>query len=168
MKNMNETIGTNLMSLRKKYHMTQEEVAEVIGVSRQAIAKWEKGESTPDLDHCMALAELFEVSLDSLVSNSHRGIGMEVPPKGKYFFGAVTVGERGQIVIPKKAREVFLIEPGDQLLLFGDEDRGIGIIPKRTIHELLKIVGSNLFGAEEERGAEGNPKDSTEEDDSND
>lgn len=153
MKNMtdvNSRIGKNLVSLRKKYHMTQEEVAERIGVSRQAIAKWEKGESIPDLNNSMAMAELFEVTLDGLVSESQRGLGFEPAPKGKYFFGAVTVGERGQIVIPKKARNIFSIEQGDQLLVFGDEERGIGIVPKRTVHELLKIVGSHMFDSQDE------------------
>lgn len=48
-------------------------------------------------------------------------------PKGKHFFGLVTVGEKGQIVIPKKARDVFNIKPGDQLMILGDERQGIGI-----------------------------------------
>lgn len=148
--NVNDAISKNLMTLRKKYHMTQEETAERIGVSRQTYIKWEKGESIPDLDNCIALAELFEVSLDGLVSETKQGLGLEIAPKGKYFFGAVTVSERGQIVIPKKARDVFGIEPGDQLLLFGDEERGIGIIPKQAIHELLKIVGSHMFKEGEE------------------
>ncbi|MGG5422517.1 AbrB/MazE/SpoVT family DNA-binding domain-containing protein [Clostridioides difficile] len=51
-----------------------------------------------------------------------------VPPKGKFFFGAVVVGERGQIVIPKEAREVFNINAGDKLLVLGDEERGLGIV----------------------------------------
>lgn len=152
--NVNDAVGRNLISLRKKYHMTQEEAAEQIGVSRQAIAKWEKGESVPDLNNCIALADLFQVSLDNLVNGALMEAGVDIPPKGKHFFGAVTVGERGQIVIPKKAREVFRIEPGDQLLLFGDEEKGIGIMPKRALHELLKIVGSNIFGTGEDCGNE--------------
>ncbi len=50
-------------------------------------------------------------------------------PKGKYAW-TVTVGEKGQIVIPKQAREVFDIHPGDNLVLLGDEDRGLAIPPK--------------------------------------
>ena len=51
------------------------------------------------------------------------------PPEGKYAW-TVTVGEKGQIVIPKQAREVFGIQPGDTLILLGDEARGIAIPPK--------------------------------------
>ena len=46
-------------------------------------------------------------------------------PKGKHVFGTVKVGEKGQIVIPKEARTVFGIRPGDTLLVLGDEARGI-------------------------------------------
>jgi len=48
--------------------------------------------------------------------------------KGKHIFGTVKVGEKGQIVIPKKAREIFDIKPGDNLLMLGDEEQGIAII----------------------------------------
>ena len=54
-------------------------------------------------------------------------------PKGKYAW-TVTVGEKGQIVIPKQAREVFGITPGDTLILLGDEKRGIAIPPKSRIN----------------------------------
>jgi AbrB family looped-hinge helix DNA binding protein len=48
--------------------------------------------------------------------------------KGKHMFGTVKVGERGQIVIPKEARDLFDIRPGDNLLLLGDEEKGIAIV----------------------------------------
>ena len=64
---------------------------------------------------------------------------MKKAPKGKNAW-TVTVGEKGQIVIPKQAREVFGIEPGDSLILLGDEKRGIAIPPKKTFAELaIKI-----------------------------
>ncbi len=60
-------------------------------------------------------------------------------PKGKYAWTA-TVGEKGQIVIPKQAREVFGIRPGDTLLLLGDEDKGIAIMPKQIFGELFSAA----------------------------
>jgi AbrB family looped-hinge helix DNA binding protein len=59
-------------------------------------------------------------------------------PKGKYAWTA-TVGEKGQIVIPKQAREVFGIKPGDTLILLGDIERGIAIPPKETFTEWFKV-----------------------------
>lgn len=125
MKNM---ISDNLSALRKRNSFSQEEVAEKIGVSRQAVAKWESGETVPDLKNSMALAELYGVSLDALIHHDPSKEGPGIPPKGKHMFGMVTVGERGQIVIPKKARDIFNIQPGDSLLVLGDEEQGIAIV----------------------------------------
>ncbi len=60
-------------------------------------------------------------------------------PKGKYAWTA-TVGEKGQIVIPKQARELFDIKPGDTLLLLGDEERGIAIPNKGAFAELFDVA----------------------------
>ena len=64
---------------------------------------------------------------------------MSKAPKGKYAW-SVTVGEKGQIVIPKQARELFGIEPGDSLLLLGDIRRGIAIPPKESIPAMFDHV----------------------------
>ena len=63
--------------------------------------------------------------------------------KGKYA-GTVTVGTKGQIVIPKEARAVFGIEPGDTLILLGDERQGIAIPPK----ESFEAYFGRIFGGE--------------------
>lgn len=69
--------------------------------------------------------------------------------KGKHIFGTVRVGERGQIVIPKKAREIFSIQPGDTLLVVGDESRGIAIVKADTFRAMaLKML--NIFETEPE------------------
>lgn len=60
-------------------------------------------------------------------------------PKGKYAWTA-TVGEKGQIVIPKQAREIFGIRPGDTLVLLGDESRGIAIPPKSFFEEYAERI----------------------------
>ena len=65
-------------------------------------------------------------------------------PAGKYAWTA-TVGEKGQIVIPKQAREVFGIKPGDTLILLGDIKRGIAIPPKSAFDGIAAtIFGSGL------------------------
>lgn len=119
-------IHKNLLSMRKKYGYSQEMVAEKIGVSRQTVSKWESGESVPDLAFSNRLAELYDVTLDELVNyEDDQQHGM--PPKGKYIFGAVKVGERGQIVIPVKARRIFGIKPGDSLMVLGDINQGLAL-----------------------------------------
>ena len=132
-------ISRNLKSLRKKNQYTQEDIAEKINVSRQSVAQWENGESTPDIESCIKLANLYNVKLDDLVNHSEEKTGIAVPPKGKYFFGSVVVGERGQIVIPKEARTIFNINTGDKLLILGDEERGLGIVHQR---DLINFVGT--------------------------
>ena len=64
---------------------------------------------------------------------------MMAAPKGKYAWTA-TVGEKGQIVIPKQARDLFDIKPGDTLILFGDAERGIAIPPKTALSEFYKTA----------------------------
>lgn len=120
---------SNLVQLRKLNHMSQEQLAEKLNVSRQTLSKWETGESLPDIEKCRLLAELFGVSLDDLVKyESGEYYGLGVPPKGKHVFGLVTVGDKGQIVIPAKARKVFHINAGDQLIVLGDEEQGIALV----------------------------------------
>ena len=60
-------------------------------------------------------------------------------PAGKYTW-TVTVGEKGQIVIPKQARELFGIRPGDSLILLADEKRGLAIPPKAAFDQLAAAV----------------------------
>ena len=64
----------NLISLRKLNHMSQEELAEKLGISRQTLSKYETGESIPDIERSKAIADAFGVSLDELV-NYENGSG---------------------------------------------------------------------------------------------
>ena len=68
------------------------------------------------------LSKLYDVELDDLIHYDQRQTGESIPPKGKHIFGTVHVGERGQIVLPKQARDVFKIKPGDMLVVLGDEE----------------------------------------------
>ncbi len=131
----------NIVRLRKINQMTQEDIAEAVGVSRQAVAKWESGETIPDLEKCKLMAELFGVSLDDLANyEPEDNMGLDVPPKGKHLFGMVTVGDKGQIVIPAKARKLFDISPGDQLVVLGDESQGMAIMKAKDFLNLVNIV----------------------------
>lgn len=128
----------NLISLRKMKRISQEELAERIGVTRQTLSKYETGESLPDIDKCKAIADVFEVSLDELVNYENKDkYHMGVAPKGKHMFGVVKVGDKGQIVIPAKARKVFDINPGDNLIILGDETQGMAVIKEKGFLEML-------------------------------
>lgn len=139
-------IGGNLLLLRKEKNMTQEALAELVGVSRQTIAKWESGDTVPDLDAAGRLAQALDTSLDELVQ--------EVPPAGislgdqkhKHIFGLVTVGEKGQIVIPVRARRIFGIQPGDQLMVLGDEDRGLALLDARFFLQATEVIRHDREG----------------------
>ena len=62
-------------------------------------------------------------------------------PKGKHLFGTAKIGEKGQIVIPKEARKLFNISPGDTLLILGDEKTGIFISKPDVMNEVaLKLL----------------------------
>lgn len=102
-------LAENLALLRNLRGMTQEEVAEVIGISRQSYAKWEQGETIPDIEKCDRLAKFYGVSIDALVHQDEEvGKARVAPaPVGKHLWGTVAMGAKGQIVIPKAARDTF-------------------------------------------------------------
>lgn len=64
--NMNVDVANKLLNLRKKYGYSQEELAEKLGISRQAVSKWERAEASPDTENLIALAKLYNVSLDEI------------------------------------------------------------------------------------------------------
>ena len=65
---MNIKIANKLVELRKKNGLSQEELADKLGLSRQAVSKWERAESSPDTDNLICLAKLYNVSLDDLLN----------------------------------------------------------------------------------------------------
>lgn len=134
-------LKNNLMMLRKLNDYSQEQIAEKIGISRQAYAKWESGTTIPDIDRAAKLAQVYGVTLDSLMkTEAVDGIG-ELPPapQGKSIWGSVTIGERGQIVIPKAARDKYGLKGGDRLIVLGDEV-GIALLPAEFFeHKLMEI-----------------------------
>lgn len=134
-------INQNILRLRSITGMTQEELAEKLGVARQTVAKWEAGESVPDLSNAQAIASVFEVTLDDLVNHDESLRGYPIPPRGKYIFGMVRMGERGQIVIPKKARDVFDLKPGSELLMLGDEEQGIALQKAEDALTMMQAYG---------------------------
>ena len=129
----------NLVMLRNLHGYSQETVAEKIGISRQAYAKWETGATVPDIEKCRLLAELYGTTIDSLVrTETEEGLGLLPPaPKGKNIWGSVTLSDRGQLVIPKGARERFGLTGGQRLVVLSDE-YGIALVPAEAFERSMK------------------------------
>ncbi len=132
-------IKDNLVQLRNIHGFSQEQVAEKLDISRQAYAKWESGATIPDIEKCNLLAELYGVSLDSLVkTQTFDGLGTIAPaPKGKNIWGSVILNDRGQVVIPKEAREHLKLTAGERLIVLSD-DNGIALVSAQRFEAQMR------------------------------
>lgn len=130
---MNIEIANRLVNLRKSNHLSQEALAEKLGISRQAVSKWERAEASPDTDNLIMLARLYKVSLDELlrtdeeilpresgeIQNADGGLGREESPNVD---GEPGIGESPN-VDGEPGREEFLNvdgEPGREEIPNGD------------------------------------------------
>lgn len=138
-------LADNLVMLRNLNSKSQEQIAEVIGISRQSYAKWEQGETIPDVEKCSILADFYGVSIDALIHQDNTIGKTKIAPSpiGKHLWGMVTVGSKGQIVIPKAARDTFDLKEGDNLVVLGDDNEGIALIKandfEKQIQEAIQL-----------------------------
>lgn len=132
-------IGDNIKFYRKKNQLTQDDIAEACNVTRQAVSKWENGETVPDIEKCDRLASFYGIKLDALMHYDEKvgNTKMAPPPEGKFLWGTVKLGNRGQIVIPKEAREKYGLQEGSRLVVLGDEE-GIALIQAEKFESQLK------------------------------
>lgn len=150
-------LNENIKAIRKSKGLSQQELAIKLNVVRQTISKWEQGQSVPDILNCDALAKLYDVELDDLIHYDQGQTGESIPPKGKHIFGTVRVGERGQIVLPKQARDVFKIKPGDMLVVLGDEEPehpGIALMKEDFFLGIAQLFKTALNMADTQDGKE--------------
>ena len=132
----------NLVLLRNLNGYTQEEISEKIDISRQAYAKWESGDTIPDIEKCSLLADIYNITLDSLI-HTDAVDDSKAPlftPKGKNIWGSVTINNRGQIVIPKEARDRFKFSEGTRLIVLSDDEEGIALVEAKKFEEHLQKV----------------------------
>lgn len=131
----------NLIMLRNMHGLSQEQIAESIGISRQAYAKWETGATVPDIEKSKCLADFYNVTVDSLLkTETEDRLGIIPPaPKGKNIWGSVTISDRGQVVIPKAARDKFGLTGGQRLIVLSDEE-GIALIPAELFESRMKAA----------------------------
>ena len=135
-------LSENLVMLRNLKGLTQEQVAEVVEISRQSYAKWEQGETVPDIEKCDRLASFYGIKLDALMHYDEKvgNTKMAPPPEGKFLWGTVKLGNRGQIVIPKEARDKYGLQEGSRLVVLGDEE-GIALIQAEKFESQLNGLG---------------------------
>ncbi len=95
----------------------------------------------PDIEKCKRLADFYDVTIDGLLkTETEDKIGIIPPaPKGKNIWGSVTINERGQVVIPKAAREKFGWTGGQRMIVLSD-DEGVALIPAETFENKMKTV----------------------------
>lgn len=130
-------IGDNLKRLRLKSNRTLEDVAEIIDVSRQSVSKWESGKSYPDIEKCVKLSKLYNVSLDALVNKSVEDLLNEQAKDNKYMFGLTKLSSDGTVKLPTGAIDVFELETNDTLLVVGDKSRGIAMVKCGGINDSI-------------------------------
>jgi len=131
----------NLVMLRNLHGFSQEEIAEKIGISRQAYAKWETGATVPDIEKCSLLAAVYCTTIDSLIKPESETSGGSslMAPKGRNIWGSVTINDRGQIVIPKGARNKFGLIGGTRLIVLSDDD-GIAMITAERFEKKMQTI----------------------------
>ena len=135
-----------LIALRRLNGYSQEQIAEKVGITRQAYAKWEQGLTTPDIEKAAMLADVYGISLDELTGKDRHDAGAIPPaPPGKNIWGTVTIGERGQIVIPKAARDKFGFKSGDRLIVVSDEV-GIALLPTSFFERMIREQSESASG----------------------
>lgn len=122
------TFAENLKMLRKQAGMSQEQLAEKLGVSRQAVTKWETGAGIPDIENIMAISTLFDISIDDLLSNKS---GSKKLPETEYLYESVT-----EYDIDESKRYDMKLGGAKRLVLVGDEGEKIRV-----------SLGSNTFSA---------------------
>ena len=162
---MNIEIANRLAKLRKEKGYSQEELAEKLGLSRQAVSKWERAESSPDTDNLICLARLYNVSLDELLKTDddvetikynvkeqqeNKKKTIKVSPTGIYVEkedAVVSLSARGIYVKKQEDKEITLGEkPFEQL---SEQEKKFRIVKSKIdgAYALLVVVAYIILGA---------------------
>lgn len=147
---MMKTLGEKIAELRKERAMTQEELAGTIGVSAQAISKWENNVSMPDITLLPLIAYIFGVTIDELFSVSSKPhkhhVNMEEIPSFVYDEAIINMWGREDENYAEKARERFKKDPEQSTgfisetagAVYGEKDLALAYLPGKE--ESLKLL----------------------------
>ena len=126
---MNICIADNLKFLRYKNGYTLEALAEIISVSRQSVAKWESGDSVPDIINCVKLASLYKISLDELVNMSLKDvISSDFMQEDGRICGVLEIQPENTLHMPEVVMDMFHLHCGDKVLLLADRQQGMALV----------------------------------------
>lgn len=145
---MHESMGSRIHALRRRERITQEELAEQMGLSPQAVSKWEKDLSIPDLPVLTALSDYFHISLDELVRGARTDLRF-VPPQARknadQMFLRVRVrtvqGDNVKVNLP-----LALVRMAAQLKLELPQFRGSELLSQLDWNALLTLIESGACG----------------------
>ena len=133
-------MSEKLKQLRLAAKMTQEDLAEQMNVSRQSVAKWESGESVPDITKCNELARIFDLEINDIADIFiPQRADSRHQPKNKYIFGVSRIVNH-RIQLPDQAMEVFGLQDGDDLVVVGDTTQGIALVTKKSYDEFIDMI----------------------------
>ena len=134
-------IADRLVKLRKKYGYSQEELADKLGLSRQAVSKWERAEASPDTDNLICLAKLYGVSLDELLATDE-DIDTIVQEQVK----EETPAQEEEKVEINKDDHVIFVGKGGKKVTIGDDGvtcyNSDGTVKKHQFDTKMAIVGA--------------------------
>lgn len=126
---MNICIADNLKFLRYKNGYTLEALAEIISVSRQSVAKWESGDSVPDIINCVKLASLYKISLDELVNMSLKDVNSsDFMQEDGRICGVLEIQPENTLHMPEVVMDMFHLHCGDKVLLLADRQQGMALV----------------------------------------
>lgn len=126
---MNLCIADNLKLLRYRSGYTLEAIAEIISVSRQSVAKWESGDSVPDIVNCVKLASLYKISLDELVNKPlTAAVSGDFSGGAGRICGVIDISPEGTVRLPDSVMELFDLHPGGKVLLLADRKQGLALV----------------------------------------
>ena len=146
---MELTLGKKLAELRRAKGMTQDEVAERLGVSPQAVSKWETDTSCPDIMLLPALAEMYGVTIDKLFTRQSQAETMVLPPEERRDFDKMLLriyvdsekGDRVRVNLPMP-----LVKVGLEIGLKIPDMEGSDVLSKIDIGQILELVERGLIG----------------------
>ena len=122
--------------LRKAGYVLVPGLSEMLCCSEETVRR-----DLREMEMAGKLGQALDVSLDELATAPFsQAEHPREPMRGKHVFGLVTVGDKGQIVIPVQARRIFHIKPGDQMMVLGDEDRGLALLDAKFFLKVAEVM----------------------------